>query len=52
MDKDWRIPAWAVEGGLANVQARRRSRGIDGRLGSSSHADRPVELLPEEPVEP
>ena len=49
MDKDWRIPAWAVEGGLANVRGRRRSRGVRGRLSSLGRtSDRPVHLLPQE----
>ena len=48
MDKDWRIPAWAVEGGLANVQGRAQRRGIRRRLNPLSRAERPVELLPQE----
>jgi hypothetical protein len=48
MDRDWRIPAWAIEGGLANV--RGRPRGVRGRLGTMTRrADRTVELLEPEP---
>jgi hypothetical protein len=45
MDQDWRIPAWAIEGGLKNVRGA-RPRGVRARLGPS---DRPVELLQQEP---
>ena len=46
MDQDWRIPAWAVEGGLANVRGRGRPGGVRGRLSSLSRSgDRPPELL-------
>jgi hypothetical protein len=49
MDREWRIPAWAVEGGLANVRGRGRGRGVRGRLTSLGRsAGRPVELLPQE----
>jgi hypothetical protein len=49
MDRDWRIPAWAIEGGLANV--RGQPRGVRGRIGSLTRGgDRPPELLqPESP---
>jgi hypothetical protein len=51
MDQDWQIPAWAIESGLANV--RGRPRGVRGRLGMLTRpADRAVELLPQEPLEP
>jgi hypothetical protein len=47
MDRDWRIPAWAIEGGLANV--RGRPHGVRRRLGTLTRGgDRPVELLPQE----
>ena len=52
MDRDWKIPVWAIEGGLANVQGRARRRGVRGRLGPLSRGDRPVELMPQEPPEP
>jgi hypothetical protein len=49
MDKDWRIPTWAVEGGLANVRGLGRSRGVRARLSSLGRTgDRPIELLPQE----
>jgi hypothetical protein len=50
MDRDWKIPAWAVEGGLANFQGgTRRRAGVRGRLPSLSRgANRPAELLPQE----
>jgi hypothetical protein len=48
MDPGWRIPARAVELGLANVQRSRRG-GLRKRLGSlAPPADRAVELLPQE----
>lgn len=48
MDQDWRIPAWAVEGGLANVRGRDLRRGVRSRLPSlpKRAVDRPAELLP------
>lgn len=46
MDHDWRIPAWAIEGGLANV--RGRPRGVRGRLGTLRGGEHAVELLPPE----
>jgi hypothetical protein len=50
MDRDWQIPAWAVEGGLANVRGRSQKRGVRGRLASLARtAERPAELLPQEP---
>lgn len=50
MDRDWQIPGWAIEGGLANV--RGRPRGVRGRLGTLARGtERPVELLPQEPRE-
>jgi hypothetical protein len=53
MDRDWQIPAWAVEGGLANVRGRRRRGGVRGRLASLARtAERPAELLPQEPRDP
>ena len=49
MDRDWVIPAWAVEGGLANVRGSVTRRGVRGRLGTLTRpADRAVELLPQE----
>jgi hypothetical protein len=48
MDKDWQIPSWAVEGGLANVRARSRPSGVRRRLSLGRTATRPVELLPQE----
>ena len=50
MDRDWKIPAWAVEGGLANVQgSTRRRAGVRGRLPSLSRGGNgPAELLPQE----
>jgi hypothetical protein len=48
MDLDWRIPAWAIEDGLANVRGRRR--GVRVRLGPLSRSgDRRAELLRQEP---
>jgi len=48
MDRDWRIPAWAIEGGLANV--RGRPRGVRGRLGTMTRGgERAPELLEPEP---
>jgi hypothetical protein len=53
MDRDWQIPAWAVEGGLANVRGRSRQGGVRGRLASLARtSDRPAELLPQEPRDP
>jgi hypothetical protein len=53
MDKDWRIPAWAVETGLANVRGRDRSSAVRRRLSSLGRTtDSPVELLPQERTEP
>ena len=50
MDQDWQIPGWAIEGGLANV--RGRPTGVRGRIGTLKRgADRPVELLPQEPTD-
>jgi hypothetical protein len=47
MDPEWRIPAWAVEGGLANVRGRSRPEGVRGRLSSLGHSSsKPAELLP------
>jgi hypothetical protein len=47
MDPDWRVPAWAVEGGLANVEGRARRAGVRGRLsGLGRSAEQPAELLP------
>lgn len=48
MDQDWRIPAWAVEGGLANVRGRDLRHGVRSRLPSlpKRAVDRPAELLP------
>jgi hypothetical protein len=49
MDRDWQIPAWAIEGGLANVQGR--PRGVRRRLGALTRGgERPAELLPQEPT--
>jgi hypothetical protein len=50
MDKDWRIPTWAVEGGLANVRRRGRSRGVRGQLASLPRRGdaRPPTLLVDE----
>jgi hypothetical protein len=49
MDRDWVIPAWAVEGGLANVRGSVTRRSVRGRLGTLTRpADRAVELLPQE----
>jgi hypothetical protein len=51
MDHEWRVPAWAVEGGLANVRAG-AGKGVRGRLSSlTRHGERPVELLPPEPTD-
>ena len=50
MDHDWRIPGWAIEGGLANVRGREHRRGVRARLGPLSRTGRrPAELLPQEP---
>lgn len=48
MDQDWRIPTWAVEGGLANVRGGERPRGVRSRLPSLAKraGDRPAGLLP------
>jgi hypothetical protein len=49
MDRDWQIPGWAIEGGLANVRGRATRRSVRGRLGTLTRpADRAVELLPQE----
>lgn len=52
MDTDWRIPAWAIEGGMANVRGSERRRGMRDRLGPLKRTDRPVELLSQEPRDP
>ena len=50
MDHDWRIPAWAVESGLANVRGRERRTGVRGRISSIARTSgHPVELLEPEP---
>jgi hypothetical protein len=50
MDPDWRVPSWAVEGGLANVRGRTDRAGVRGRLSSFRRpVDQSVELLPLEP---
>ncbi|HSL75413.1 MAG TPA: hypothetical protein VK867_00595 [Candidatus Limnocylindrales bacterium] len=51
MDRDWRIPEWAVQTGLANVRGRNRPRGVRSRLPTLARraGDRPAELLPLEP---
>ncbi len=50
MDRDWRIPAWAIEGGLANVRGRGARAGVRGRITSLTRtSDGPVELLEPEP---
>jgi hypothetical protein len=47
MDPDWHVPAWAVEGGLANVEGRARRDGVRGRLSSLGRsAEQPADLLP------
>lgn len=47
MDPDWHVPAWAVEGGLANVRGRSRHGGVRARLSSRARSpDEPVALLP------
>jgi hypothetical protein len=47
MDPDWRVPDWAVEGGLANVEGRAHRGGVRGRLSSLTRSvDQRTELLP------
>jgi hypothetical protein len=53
MDRDWQIPAWAIDGGLANVKGRARRSTVRGRLGTLGRGtERPAELLPQEPHDP
>jgi hypothetical protein len=47
MDPDWRVPTWAVEGGLANLRGRAGRGGVRGRLSSLARpVDQAAELLP------